>query len=75
MDGKYTLVQFHCHWGATNDQGSEHTINGNKFAGELHFVHWNSTKYKTLVEAAQHPDGLCVLGVFLKVQFFLDLDI
>jgi hypothetical protein len=30
-------------------------------------VHWNSTKYKSFQEAAGHPDGLAVLGVFLKV--------
>lgn len=66
LDGKYVLEQFHCHWGKTNEEGSEHTINGQQFAGELHFVHWNSTKYSSFAEAAKHPDGLCVLGVFLK---------
>ncbi|XP_018564009.1 carbonic anhydrase isoform X2 [Anoplophora glabripennis] len=66
LDGKYVLEQFHCHWGESDDRGSEHTINGQTFAGELHFVHWNSTKYHSFSEAAKHPDGLCVLGVFLK---------
>ncbi|XP_074032851.1 carbonic anhydrase 1 [Leptinotarsa decemlineata] len=66
LEGKYILEQFHCHWGESNDKGSEHTINGQTFAGELHLVHWNSTKYQSFGEAAQHPDGLCVLGVFLK---------
>ncbi|XP_044268969.1 carbonic anhydrase 1 [Tribolium madens] len=66
LEGKYILEQFHCHWGETNDQGSEHTVNGQKFAGELHLVHWNSTKYHSFCEAAKHPDGLCVIGVFLK---------
>lgn len=36
--------------------------------GELHLVHWNQTKYPTFSEAAKHPDGLAVLGVFLKVK-------
>ncbi|XP_066156968.1 carbonic anhydrase 13 [Euwallacea fornicatus] len=66
LDGTYILEQFHCHWGKTNEEGSEHTINGAKFAGELHLVHWNSTKYHSFEEAAKHPDGLAVLGVFLK---------
>ncbi|CAG9855671.1 unnamed protein product [Phyllotreta striolata] len=63
---EYVLNQFHCHWGESNDKGSEHTINGQHFAGELHLVHWNSAKYSSIEEAARNPDGLCVLGVFLK---------
>ncbi|KAJ8930367.1 hypothetical protein NQ314_016831, partial [Rhamnusium bicolor] len=74
LHGKYVLEQFHCHWGETNDQGSEHTINGQHYAGELHLVHWNSSKYRSFAEAAKHPDGLCVLGVFLKAKKHLELD-
>ncbi|XP_019872321.1 carbonic anhydrase 1 isoform X2 [Aethina tumida] len=66
LEGHYVLEQFHCHWGDSDDRGSEHTINGQQYAGELHLVHWNSTKYHSFEEAAKHPDGLCVLGVFLK---------
>ncbi|XP_048214986.1 carbonic anhydrase 13 isoform X3 [Perognathus longimembris pacificus] len=33
---------------------------------QLHVVHWNSDKYPSFVEAAHEPDGLAVLGVFLK---------
>jgi len=65
LDGRFLLEQFHCHWGATDDVGSEHTVQGQTFAGELHLVHWN-TKYSSFQEASKHPDGLCVLGVFLK---------
>lgn len=64
---KYLLEQFHCHWGCSDGRGSEHTVDGQAYSGELHLVHWNSTKYKTYQEAAGHHDGLCVLGVFLKV--------
>ncbi|ENN72245.1 hypothetical protein YQE_11108, partial [Dendroctonus ponderosae] len=67
LDGTYVLEQFHCHWGQTNEEGSEHTVNGEKYAGELHLVHWNSSKYSSFAEAAKYPDGLAVLGVFLKV--------
>lgn len=65
LEGKYMLEQFHCHWGSCNEEGSEHTIEGKKYSGELHLVHWN-TKYPSFGEAAKHPDGLSVLGVFLK---------
>lgn len=66
-EDKYVLEQFHCHWGSTDAKGSEHTVDGQSYAGELHLVHWNQTKYESFAEAARHPDGLAVLGVFIKV--------
>lgn len=63
----YRLQQWHCHWGAVDGQGSEHTVDGRTFSGELHLVHWNTTKYKSFSEAAGQYDGLAVLGVFLAV--------
>lgn len=68
LQGKYKLEQFHCHWGKTSEEGSEHTVDGKAYAAELHFVHWNCDKYSSFIEAASYPDGLAVLGVFLKVS-------
>lgn len=64
----FQLEQFHCHWGCSDGKGSEHTVDGVSYSGELHLVHWNQTKYPTFNEAAKHPDGLAVLGAFLKVN-------
>ena len=36
---------------------------------QLHLVHWN-TKYGDFGTAAQQPDGLAVVGVFLKVSWW-----
>ncbi|XP_078396805.1 carbonic anhydrase 2-like [Cetorhinus maximus] len=66
--GKYRLRQFHFHWGACDTQGSEHVVDGQNFAGELHLVHWNAEKYSDFGEAVKAPDGLAVIGVFLKVS-------
>ncbi|XP_061925701.1 carbonic anhydrase [Entelurus aequoreus] len=66
ISGKYRLKQFHFHWGASDDRGSEHTLCGLTFPCELHLVHWN-TKYASFGEAASQPDGLAVVGVFLKI--------
>ncbi|XP_070604097.1 carbonic anhydrase 2-like [Erythrolamprus reginae] len=66
VEGIYKLKQFHIHWGSCEGQGSEHTVDGVKYDAELHLVHWN-TKYGTFEEAVKHPDGLAVVGVFLKV--------
>ncbi|CAH0391583.1 unnamed protein product [Bemisia tabaci] len=67
LHGTYKLEQFHCHWGRSNTEGSEHTVDGKPYAGELHLVHWNCEKYPSFSEAVQHPDGLAVLGVLLQV--------
>jgi len=53
--GTYEFVNFHLHWGANYRSGSEHQINGEKFAGEIHFVH-RHTKTKELA----------VLGIFMQ---------
>ncbi|UJR35155.1 hypothetical protein I4U23_027924 [Adineta vaga] len=39
LPSDYYLVQFHLHWGYNAFQGSEHTIDGQKFPIEIHFVH------------------------------------
>ncbi|KTF93488.1 hypothetical protein cypCar_00009876 [Cyprinus carpio] len=65
ISGKYRLKQFHFHWGASDDKGSEHTVDGKCYPAELHLVHWN-TEYPSFVEAVSKPDGLAVVGVFLE---------
>ncbi|XP_069755635.1 carbonic anhydrase 7 [Narcine bancroftii] len=67
LDFPYRLKQFHFHWGRKGKPGSEHTINGKSYPGELHLVHWNSAKYQTFEEAAVEEDGLAVLAVFLEI--------
>ena len=67
-DDEYELWQFHAHWGKESTRGSEHTLNGESFAAELHLVHWNRSKYSSPGEACEKPDGLAVLGRFLKID-------
>ncbi|XP_060761583.1 carbonic anhydrase [Neoarius graeffei] len=66
ITGTYRLKQFHFHWGASDDKGSEHTVDGVRYPCELHLVHWN-TNYDNFGEAVNKPDGLAVVGVFLKI--------
>lgn len=63
----YKLAQFHLHWGSEDSRGAEHTINGKVYSAELHLVHWNSTKYKSINEAVDKKDGLAVFCMFIKV--------
>ncbi|NXU85138.1 CAH9 anhydrase, partial [Xiphorhynchus elegans] len=64
---QYRATQLHLHWGGSLlEPGSEHTVNGRRFAAEIHVVHYN-TKYDSFKEAMVRPDGLAVLGAFLEV--------
>ncbi|XP_057372191.1 carbonic anhydrase 2-like [Daphnia carinata] len=66
LDGRYKLLQLHFHWGC-DANGSEHTIDGVKFAAEMHIVHQNQV-FDSLQEAKSHRNGFAILTVMLKVQ-------
>jgi carbonic anhydrase len=57
----YELHTSHLHW------PSEHTLDGKRFAGEIHLVHFNK-KYGSFNRAATMADGLAVLGFFIEVD-------
>merc|ERR1712051_824541 len=66
LGDNYKILQMHAHWGKKGGKGgSEHTIDGKQYDAELHGVHYN-TKYGTPENAADKPDGLAVLGVFIE---------
>lgn len=65
LETEYKIENFHFHWGQDNSCGSEHLLEGKAFPAEVHVVHWN-TAYGSFSEAADKPDGLCVLGCFIE---------
>nr|XP_020643920.1 carbonic anhydrase 5A, mitochondrial isoform X2 [Pogona vitticeps] len=67
LENNYRLKQFHFHWGAVSEWGSEHTVDCKVFPAELHLVHWNSCRYGSFEEALMEENGLAVIGVFLKL--------
>ncbi|CAL1536099.1 unnamed protein product [Lymnaea stagnalis] len=67
LNGSYKTAEFHFHWGSTDDQGSEHSLEGNKFPLEMHVVNF-AEKYGTIKQAMSKPDGLAVLGVFFQLS-------
>ncbi|XP_063190866.1 carbonic anhydrase 5A, mitochondrial isoform X1 [Chroicocephalus ridibundus] len=67
LENQYRLKQFHFHWGAINEWGSEHTVDSKFYPAELHLVHWNAVVYPTFEEAVMEGNGLAVIGVFLKL--------
>ncbi|XP_039224961.1 carbonic anhydrase 9-like isoform X2 [Crotalus tigris] len=63
----YQAAQLHLHWGSgLTRPGSEHTVDGHRYAGEIHVVHYSS-HFESIQEAASEPGGLAVLAAFLQV--------
>uniref|UniRef100_A0A7M4EUH5 Carbonic anhydrase n=1 Tax=Crocodylus porosus TaxID=8502 RepID=A0A7M4EUH5_CROPO len=65
LNSKYKATQFHFHWGSHGNwgssPGSEHSIDGERYAMELHIVH-RREDLSSDAEAVKHKDGLAVLG-------------
>uniref|UniRef100_A0A8C8BGS1 Carbonic anhydrase 4 n=1 Tax=Otus sunia TaxID=257818 RepID=A0A8C8BGS1_9STRI len=68
---KYKAIEFHLHWGVRDVQqyfpGSEHSIDGEKQAMELHVVHIRDDVLD-ITEAKKKADGVAVLAFFIKVE-------
>ncbi|XP_074605724.1 carbonic anhydrase 1-like [Brevipalpus obovatus] len=62
----FTLLEIHWHWSKDPRDGSEHAIDGERFASEIHFFHRN-LKYSTPEEASKYEDGFATLGVLLEL--------
>ncbi|XP_063147109.1 carbonic anhydrase 4 [Candoia aspera] len=69
LTGKYKAVQFHFHWGSEVGEklspGSEHSIDGVRYAMELHIVHIKE-EFNNVSSAIQRK-GVAVLGFFMTV--------
>ncbi|CAD5211651.1 unnamed protein product [Bursaphelenchus xylophilus] len=62
---QFHLDTVNLHWGTEPMNGSEHTVGGVGYAGELHFIHRN-LKYTSLEAASKQPDGIVAFAVFLN---------
>nr|XP_020662975.1 carbonic anhydrase 4-like [Pogona vitticeps] len=61
----YTAKAFHLHWGnGVSRPGSEHYINGKRYAMELHIVHTKNNL--SISDAVKDPEGIAVLGFFVE---------
>jgi carbonic anhydrase len=56
------------HWGPNDETGSEHLVDGKSYAGEIHFVNWNTEAFSEPTKAlyCENHKGLIVLGVLIK---------
>lgn len=64
---EYEMDHLHFHWGAKNNRGSEHILNGIRYPMEMHIVHKNRA-YANLSDALHHRNGLVVLGIFFQLR-------
>ncbi|KFP11901.1 Carbonic anhydrase 4, partial [Egretta garzetta] len=71
LERKYKAIEFHFHWGVQGVQqyhpGSEHSIDGEKQAMELHIVHIRED-LSDITEAKKNADGVAVLAFFIKAE-------
>ncbi|NWS66921.1 CAH4 anhydrase, partial [Crotophaga sulcirostris] len=71
LQRKYKAVEFHFHWGIEVVQqylpGSEHSIDGEKEAMELHIVHIREDA-SDITDAKKKEDGVAVLAFFIKIE-------
>ncbi|PKU35598.1 carbonic anhydrase 4 [Limosa lapponica baueri] len=71
LEKKYKAIELHWHWGVEDPQqylpGSEHSIDGEKQAMELHVVHIRDD-VSDITEAKKYADGVAVLAFFIKVD-------
>lgn len=64
---EYEIEGLHFHWGDKNNRGSEHVLNDIRYPMEMHIIHRNK-RYKSVPEALNYEDGLCVLGFFYQLK-------
>ncbi|RWS17281.1 carbonic anhydrase-related protein 10-like protein [Dinothrombium tinctorium] len=64
---EYTLNHFMLHYGRENDRGSEHTISGIPFPGEIQFYFYNSQLFDNWTQASDQPNGLAAIAVLVQL--------
>ena len=63
----YTLSHVSLHYGRDEMRGSEHTIAGIQFPGELQFNFFNSQLYASYEEAQNKAHGLAVVAAMIQM--------
>lgn len=71
---KYRVSQLKLHFGGKNGYGSEHSVNGEFFDGEMHVLAYNADIYSNFSQAKKSPRGVAVIGAFLQVGSYSDED-
>ena len=62
---QYTLTEIMFHFGRQDDRGSEHTIAGHQFPGEIQFYAFNSQLFANWSAAQHEPNGILAIAVLI----------
>ncbi|XP_021559800.1 carbonic anhydrase 4 [Neomonachus schauinslandi] len=69
LTAQYRATQLHLHWSEGLDGGSEHTIDGGRFAMEMHIVHEKEKgTSRNKKEAQDSKDEIAVLAFLVEVR-------
>jgi len=63
----YPIYDISLHFGLRDEIGSEHSIDGSQYAGELQFLGYNADLYDNYTSASWHPNGLVGLSVLVQI--------
>lgn len=64
LPARYQATQLHLHWSMVLDAGSEHSLNGERFAMEMHIVHQKDKE--TRKEEQNSGDEIAVLAFLVE---------
>ncbi|XP_047403651.1 carbonic anhydrase 4 [Sciurus carolinensis] len=67
LTSQYRATQFHLHWSKELDRGSEHSLDGEHFAMEMHIVHEKEKRTRSNEKDNQDPkDEIAVLAFLVQ---------
>lgn len=64
-DNYFIPREVHFHWGHASNRGSEHLIDGQQFALEIHIVNFNAA-YGSVANATGQHDGILVISQLFR---------
>uniref|UniRef100_A0AAY4BWG2 Carbonic anhydrase n=1 Tax=Denticeps clupeoides TaxID=299321 RepID=A0AAY4BWG2_9TELE len=67
LSGRYKATQLHLHWGIDGQPGSEHRVDGEQYAMELHIAH-----EKEQPKSEEDDNEHAVLAFFIEFLFLLE---
>ena len=64
---KYKFGETYYHWGTSSSDGSEHSIDGQRFAGELQYLFYKE-QHECIKEASRYDGGMAVVAFVFEVS-------
>ncbi|KAI1286864.1 Carbonic anhydrase-related protein 10 [Halotydeus destructor] len=68
LDYEYTLDHIIVHYGQSDNIGSEHTISGHPFPGEVQLFAFNSQLYANWSESSNAINGIAAISVLIQLS-------